>query len=276
MAFQASPSDAVKPPRVELRSVSKTTFELMTPFAYVSAAGEVIPVPAHPNEWATDTDLASVPPLLWGLLASYGRQLRAAIFHDHLCDKVNRAVENGDDQAYASRRHADNLFREAMRDKGEGSDEDLQKRVPWFRSWLFWAGFSFGRYWQFRKVRALLMSLQVLVGSLVLDFLVPLPILNWVSDRLPWELPDLGSAALLWSACLALSVVWWRDWRIPLIGLLAGPLLIPVLIITFLVQVILGIPDAVLHLVRSSQPKGAFGPTVDKVAKASLAPPTAK
>ena len=140
MAFQASPSDAVKPPRVELRSVSKTTFELMTPFAYVSAAGEVIPVPAHPNEWATDTDLASVPPLLWGLLASYGRQLRAAIFHDHLCDKVNRAVENGDDQAYASRRHADNLFREAMRDKGDGSDEDLQKRVPWFRSWLFWAG----------------------------------------------------------------------------------------------------------------------------------------
>jgi hypothetical protein len=161
-----------------------------------------------------------------------------------------------------------------MRTKGDGSDVDLQKRVPWFRSWLFWAGVSFGRYWQFRKVRALLMSVQVLVGSLVVDFLLPLPVLDWVKDRLPWDLSHPASATLIWVACLALSVVWWRDWRVPFIGLLAGPLVMPVLIVTFIVQLILGIPDGIIHVLQSDQPKGSFGPTIDK-ASAPPAPPPA-
>src|SRR5687768_13906786 len=104
MGFQKSPTNSAKPPRIELRSVSKRTFELMTPFTFVSASGVSVEVPTHPNRWAPDTDLASVPPPLWGLLASYGRQLRAAIMHDHLCDRVNYDSKNNLGQPYADRR----------------------------------------------------------------------------------------------------------------------------------------------------------------------------
>lgn len=272
MGFQTSPADPSKPPKVVLRSVSKTTFALVTPFSYLSAAGDTYEVPAHPNEWADATDLASVPPVLWGLLASYGRQLRAAILHDHLCDKVNRAVDERSGTPYADRRLADDLFREAMRDQGDGTSQDLQKRVPWFRSWLFWAGVSFGRYWKFRKVRAALMTAQVLVGTLLLDFLVPLPLLDWVKHQLPWQLDRPVFAALVWAMSLALSVVWWRDWRVPVIGLLAGPLVLPVLIITVIVQVVIGIPDGLLHALKGDQPVGNYGPTVDKTQRPAAGP----
>src|SRR4029079_10454605 len=138
MGYQAGIDDKTDPPNVQLRSVSSWDFELRTPFAYQPSSGPAIEVPTHPNEFAESTDLASVPPLLWGLLPSYGRQLRAALLHDHLCDTAKN---------YSERRTADQMFLLAMRAKGDDTLTDLQNRVPWFRSRVFWAGVCFGRYW---------------------------------------------------------------------------------------------------------------------------------
>jgi hypothetical protein len=136
MGYQKSKDDASPPPKIELRSISKTDFELLTAFAYKPTKGEVIEVPIHPNDCAESTDLASVPPLLWGLLPSYGRQLRAALLHDRLCDEVNKSLRDGKDphEVYPIRRRGDDLFFEGMRDLSAGGD---LKRVGWFRAKLF-------------------------------------------------------------------------------------------------------------------------------------------
>ena len=156
MGYQAGIDDPTDPPNVQLRSVSSWDFELRTPFAYHPKNGPAIEVPTHPNEFATSTDLASVPPLLWGLLPSYGRQLRAALLHDRLCDVLNKEPDAG--KAYQGRRVADDMFLEALRDPGDGGYEDKMNRVGWFRSQLFWTGVAYGRYWTFRKLLALILT----------------------------------------------------------------------------------------------------------------------
>ncbi len=233
----------------------------MTAFAYRPRRGRVIAVPTHPNRLAQSTDLASVPPLLWGLLASYGRQLRAALVHDRLCDLVNH--EPDPRRAQRQRRRADDIFREAMRDPGNGSAEDSNDRVGWFRSWLLWAGVSYGRYWRFWRLRAALLAVHVLVGVLAVDLAAGLPLLHLVHAPQPWD-----NAALLrvWALALLLSLAWFRDWRMPLIGLLTGPLIVPVLFVTFVAQIVLGFPDWLLHLVSPSrEPGGNFGPTIARM-----------
>lgn len=265
MGYQQSTTDASPPARIELRSISKKDFELMTAFAYRPHEGAVIEVPAHPNDRARSTDLASVPPLLWGLLPSYGRQLRAALLHDRLCDEVNWDMRHGRSRTAAcqDRRRADDLFLEAMRDTGDGSAEDMAKRVGWFRAKLFWTGVSYGRYWKFRKVAAALLTLHVLVGVLAVDLLVRVAPLPWLAGLLPWDgVRDPGTLVLTWVAALAGSVLWGRDWQVPFLGLLVGPLILPVLLVTFAVQLLLGLPDFVLHRLRPDQPPANFGPTV--------------
>jgi hypothetical protein len=267
MGYANSPGDPSPLAKIELRSISKRDFELMTAFVYTPAGErEPIKVPTHPNDCALSTDLASVPPLLWGLLPSYGRQLRGALLHDRLCDVVNAALEAPDadrTEAYRERRLADGIFFEAMRDKGSESEEDMAKRVGWFRAKLFWTGVSYGRYWKFRRVRAAVMTVQVLAGVVAVDLLARLAPLSWLADRLPWEWVQDGSTlAWIWVAALVGSVVWGRDWQVPFIGVLVGPLILPVLLLTLVVQVVLALPDQVLHWVRPKvQPPPDLGPT---------------
>jgi hypothetical protein len=265
MGYQKSPADPDRPPSIELRSISRLDFELMTPFAYKPVVGEVVEVPVHPNDCAASTDLASVPPLLWGLLPSYGRQLRAALLHDRLCDLVSKQLRDGADRAtaYRDRRRADDLFFEAMRDRGDRTPADLAKRVGWFRAKLFWIGVSYGRYWKLRKPLAALVTVHVLAGVLALDLLAGLAPLPWAADLLPWDwLHDDGVLALIWVAAVGCCVGWWRDWQVPVIGLLVGPLVLPVLLVTFVAQLVLGLPDQLLHAVRpEQQPPANFGPT---------------
>jgi hypothetical protein len=264
MGYQTSITDPTPPPKIELRSVSKSDFELMTAFAYIARNGREVEVPTHPNPLALSTDLASVPPLLWGLLPSYGRQLRAALLHDRLCDLVNEHPTAS--EAYQERHAADDMFLEALRDPGDGSPEDIAKRVGWFRSQLFWTGVSYGRYWKFRKILATLLTLHVLVGVLALDLIFRLPVLIWLAAQLPgsWARQD-RVLILIWVIALALSAIWRGDRKIPFIGLLVGPVILPVLLLTFAGQTVLGLPDWLLHRIRpEEQPPGNFGPTVTK------------
>lgn len=127
-------------------------WQLRTPFGYLAEDGRYFAVPAQTGDVGTAgnyTDLASVPSFLWGILGPYGRQLRPALLHDHLCDvadgvippdprdrdSAGRPVAPGRSKV-AVRTEADYLFREALRSEGVGP----------VRSWLFWTGVSFGRF----------------------------------------------------------------------------------------------------------------------------------
>lgn len=72
------------------------------------------------------TDLASVPVLLWGVIASYGRQTLPAVLHDTL---YAAAGAGSAPRARRLRREADVLFRSNLRETGAGP----------VRQWLMWA-----------------------------------------------------------------------------------------------------------------------------------------
>ncbi|MBA2631797.1 MAG: DUF1353 domain-containing protein, partial [Chloroflexi bacterium] len=102
---------------VDLRQVGRNTFRLLRPFAYVDTGrGRYEIDPAKVG----DTDLASVPWILWWFVASYGRHTRAALVHDQLVDEIDR-------------HEADRVFRRAL----------AEVRVGWARRWLVWATVSF-------------------------------------------------------------------------------------------------------------------------------------
>ena len=68
---------------VDLRQVTQKRFQLMRGFVYMQPGTKVsVPVPKHdlaaPPDGANGTDLASVPPVLQGLVASYGLHTRSA------------------------------------------------------------------------------------------------------------------------------------------------------------------------------------------------------
>ncbi|HSI97037.1 MAG TPA: DUF1353 domain-containing protein [Gaiellaceae bacterium] len=143
-------------PDPELRQVDKDSFLILRSFCYRAPRGDpdagtvyVIPgedferpgeravslaeAPADssakvvvPADTSGRTDLASVPPVFWWLIASYGNHTRAALLHDALY------VDDGDPPV--PRRTADRLFLSALR-------ESAEKAGP-FRHWLMWAAVS--------------------------------------------------------------------------------------------------------------------------------------
>jgi len=234
--------------KMDLRVWTKSTFKLLTPFRYISPDGKEYRVPRHSDSGNDTTDLASVPPLLWGLLPSYGRQLRAALLHDHLCDTAKN---------YSERRTADQMFFLAMRDKGDETLTDLQNRVPWFRSRVFWAGVCFGRYWRYRRFRAALMTLHLVAGVVAVYAFCHILPRAWFTavypaDRGEWP----PTYAATFAALLVLSLAWGKDAGVLLIGLVVTPIVVPVLALTFVAQLLLSIPDFVVRLVDGQEQPG--------------------
>lgn len=80
-----------------------------------------------------ETDLASVPSFLWGVVASYGRQTLPAILHDIQCDDHKQSNLSASYLRYA-RRQADGLFRTTLGVAGAGP----------VRRWLMWTGVRLG------------------------------------------------------------------------------------------------------------------------------------
>ena len=140
--------------RVERRSTASTCctgprgdevrlFQLEQGFVWIDPRdGSRTDIPAHDlSRPASDphnsTDLASVPPFLWGLVASYGHQTLPAILHDALSDRADEAPPA---RQLAVRRAADGAFRIALREAG----------VTTLRSTTMWAVVSMQRYLRFR------------------------------------------------------------------------------------------------------------------------------
>ena len=271
MGFQQSRRDSSRPDRIQLKVIDDKHFQLINGFTYVAENEDVVDVPPHdPKDLKDTTDLASVPSLLWGLLPSYGRQLRAALMHDHLCNLVNRYPANQRKEAAKARRRADELFREAMRNPVIGTDWAPQSRVPWFRSWLFWAGVSFGRVWKFHKLGGLLLTAHVLLGIVALYVFGWILPVRWLDDLVPFGLDDdrLDYGAI-YLALVALSFAWVGNARVPLIGLLIGPVLVPVLVVTFVAQYLIAVPDAINSFLRNeNEPAPNYGPVITGLKKA--------
>src|SRR5690625_4394114 len=118
------------------RRTLTTTFEVLDEFGYTGrppdgrdARGPVWSPAAveHVVPAGFVTDLASVPALLWGVIASYGRQTLPAVLHDVLYDAARRAGTMRTGRRL--RREADVLFRATLRENGAGP----------VRQWLMWA-----------------------------------------------------------------------------------------------------------------------------------------
>lgn len=115
------------------------------------------------------TDLASVPELLWGVIASYGRQTLPAVLHDHLYAAA--AAAGSLPRARRLRREADVLFRATLRESGAG-------RV---RQWLMWAAVrTFGSPLVVVPLVALAVVL-LLVGVLAVAGLLTVPRIAWAA-----------------------------------------------------------------------------------------------
>lgn len=189
-----------------LRVETQREFRLLTDFTYTlpaaaaerignaawftlpSGAGLEVEVPAGPTDpqnadsSAGITDLATVPPLLWGLVASYGQHTLAAILHDYLC-RVADTFQDPEDW-WKRRRTADEVFWQALRDPGASPFH-----VPFLRSALLWGGVSAGRYarlWSTRVILGLI-GLSVAMGFALVWALPPvLPRLAADDWRIPW------------------------------------------------------------------------------------------
>lgn len=250
---------AKSPPDVALLSHSASEFKLLTSMTYQDAAGKGHAVP---ESNVSVTDLASVPWLLWGLIAPYGRQLRPALLHDHQCVEARKRPPG---ERLSARRAADNLFRQALYDEG----------VPFLRRHLLWAGVSFGRYLAFRRVAAAVVLLLALVslawfwvavarlsGAPLPQFSCPTRLDAWVGELLecstsPWFMPG-------WFAfVVAGGLLFWKDWLPVAVALVAAPIIAPTLVVTLVTALLLWLLECLVGfvlLVTGQQPRWPGGP----------------
>ncbi|MFT4216978.1 MAG: DUF1353 domain-containing protein [Micropruina sp.] len=197
---------------VQLRVDTPRRFTLTTPFWYApfrplppqldallpSAEQRPAGQPADGEQhWlhipSGSTDLASVPGVLWGLVASYGRHTLAVLVHDHVASLADPAPEA---ERFDRSSAADEVFYAALRDPEAG-----QYRAPWFRSLVLWAGVSLTRYYRHRRAGFAALAAATVGAWLALGWLAenvggrPFPLAAWIV--LAMALVVLGVAGVL-------------------------------------------------------------------------------
>lgn len=224
-------SDRAKLLTVELGQapLAAPTFQLRRRFGYyeptddgsVPDEGAITWADAHvPDDHPSPgnrTDLASVPPLFWGIIASYGRQTAPAVMHDSECWKVREDARAGTitpTEALRRRERIDYRFRLGLRELA----------VPPFMAWLMWTFVSLERYQKHSVPRFVGMLAIGAVGLGLTVFSVVGLILG-----LPWPLA-LASLVLP----VATSAVAGRHWRLQLWLAYAGALMVPVAVFSVL------------------------------------------
>lgn len=184
---------------IELRQVGPKDFQLMKGFKWFDRTRNdeehVVPPhdPANPQD---NTDLASVPSFLWWFIASYGHHTAAALLHDHLMKGCKNITD---------RREADRLFRVALQDVKSGV----------FRPWIMWAAVSIQAMGKFQRRSFFpLMVAQVAAGIALM----------WLSFWI--DLFDMPT--WFWLVIPAAgSLLWLREFLVPLIGTYVGAFLLP-------------------------------------------------
>lgn len=204
--FDGTPID-----RVPLLYRGGRRFQLERGFRWTDPRdGATFEVPPHdvtrsPAERYNSTDLASVPPILWGLVASYGRQTLPAILHDRLVDAVDQSPAEG---RLVRRRRADAAFRVALEEQG----------VTWLRALTMWAAVSFERYWSYRRLLTVLLAVQVLIGMAA----VVAAVVFGVTQHPAWWLVLLAPAVA--------AAAWGRDAELVIAATYLGLLYLPLVL----------------------------------------------
>ncbi|MFF2623125.1 DUF1353 domain-containing protein [Oerskovia jenensis] len=233
----------------------KVWFEVLTPFGYTArpADEQTASGPVWHRESVEQTvptglvtDLASVPMPLWGVVASYGRQTLPAILHD----ATSRALADSDRPASsrrAARRDADRLFRGTLRETGTGP----------VRRWLMWAAVRiFGSL-----PVAVVFLLAVVAGLVALGLRVAGA---GSAEGSPWFAGAVVVAAAALGVLLVLAL--WAGFEsrptpdgtervrwVPAAsgsvlgavatGLVALPLLLPLILLTFVTELVVGLGE---------------------------------
>lgn len=219
----------------------KPLFRVITGFGYVPRkSAERLPVLPEPDEDRRvhehdETDLASVPPFLWGVIASYGNHTMPALLHDRLC---NVARGRNWRVRLAERRVADQLFRTMLRDEA---------RMGIATRWVMWAAVRlFG---------------VIAIGVGVLLWCVAAALYRYV-DAVP---PALGRGLLVGLGALVLvamascsveaatgdrprlRLASFLEWvAAALIGSVAVVPLLPVILVTLATRLMIWIADVIL------------------------------
>ena len=193
----------------EVGATDWSSFTVEAGFSFFDAQGVEFAAPA-----GMTTDLATIPSPLWGLLAAYGHQARAAVIHDHTCDLAKAMPADQHQAAYDLRRQVDYAFREALE----------QTQVSRLRAWLLWGGVSIGRYFGYRRLRGVLM----LLGFVGWWAATVLAILGATAlGKAPWPV----AAAVLVGSAVLLILAGRSDWNLMAFGLAAFPLIAVVLVV---------------------------------------------
>lgn len=220
-------------PQVSLLFLGGKEFRLQTAFRFVDSR-EPTSWTIHAHSGEEQTDLASSPPWLWGLTASYGRQLLPALLHDERDVAATRTYQQDRARGYAERRQADLQFRRAL----------MIQNIPLLRARMFWAAVTMQRQFRFgRPLTGLCFAVQLLLAAasswgFVVGALLPgLPALPWL----------LGFLVAL----LVLPLAQGRDYLAGLAGSVAAPVVAVVLLVNALANVALWLLDVPYLVFRS-------------------------
>lgn len=188
-------------------------FQLTEPFRWVDPRdGREFDIPAHdvtkPPTDGNGTDFASVPPFLWGLIASYGKQTLPSILHDRLAWEAKVAPTG----RLELRRTADEVFRVALVEAG----------VSQLRARVMWGSVGLERYWRHGRGLSALLIAQTVLGALAIAASIVLGILFE-----PWWF-------LLFAAPALLAIPWTRNADLVITATYLGALYAPLIIAAFL------------------------------------------
>ncbi|KQX08077.1 MULTISPECIES: DUF1353 domain-containing protein [unclassified Leifsonia] len=205
----------------------------------------VVWAPAHAPEphptRQNSTDLASVPPLLWSFIASYGRQSAPAIVHDHRSEVAAVIGDGGDPRAaLEQRREDDRIFLVGLR----------EQRVPLLRAWLMWGWVSAERYLRHARPFGLLLLLQILLSLAVIAAGIVLAITVH-----PAWLPVLLLP-------FAASFLWGRNWPMTAVLSYGSAVIAPLLIVQLVALLPFRLLEFLVELLSGGQPTQVFRPTL--------------
>jgi hypothetical protein len=234
-------------PNPDLQFLGTREFKLTTEFSYLLPDKDRTEFLVAPMK----TDLASIPGPLWGLAGPYGKQILPVLLHDTLCNEAKKH------HSFEKRKHADDTFRIALGDQGDG-----RRDVSRIRSRVLWVGVSMDRYWQYSRIRLWAVVLPLLLLAIAALMAIPV-VVHLQFDN--WWL-----TAGVWLLVLTLVQIFGsvsKSDSLPvliLVGAAIAPPVVLIMALTFATTVILNaIPWLVLRVLPGVKqgPSPELGPT---------------
>lgn len=228
-------------PNPDLQFLGTREFRLTTEFSYRLPGKAGTEFRVAPMK----TDLASIPGPLWGLAGPYGKQILPVLLHDALCNEAKEL------NSFDRRKHADDTFRIALGDQGDG-----RRDVSRIRSRVLWVGVSMDRYWQYSRIRLWAIVVPFLLIAIVAVLAIPIFVHAQFNN---WWL-----AAGAWLLVLTIVQIFGsvsKSDSLPvliLVGAAVAPPVVLIMTLTFATTVIL---NAVPWLVLWALPWAKQGPS---------------